>query len=264
MMSRAAILGLAALWAAGVSAACTTDSAPVDIYPTATELPENLLRMYVYFPKPMAADGLAHVRLLDAQDVPVNGVFLASREDLWSPDRRRLTLLLDPGRVKTGLVAHDTMGRALVPGQTYTLEISGATMDAEGCPFGQDIRHAFTVTEADLSTPNPAEWSVSTPKADSSDPVIVDLGTTHDHLSMAYRLRVVDRHAKLVPGSIALGPDEASWLFTPRTPWEAATYDLLIDERLEDLAGNRPGALFDRTVTAAAINWVNRLSFTPD
>ncbi|MEM6342092.1 MAG: hypothetical protein AAF729_13165, partial [Pseudomonadota bacterium] len=143
--STAALLGL---WAAGAAwASCAApEHGAVDIYPTAELLPENLLRIYVYYPRPMGADqGFDHVRVLDSAGAPVSGVFLAGREDLWSPDRRRLTLLLDPGRVKTGLVANETLGRAFVPGQSYAFEVSGDALDAFGCPLGVDTRHVFEV-----------------------------------------------------------------------------------------------------------------------
>src|SRR6056297_2721466 len=54
-----------------------------------------------------------------------------------------------------------------------------------------------------------------------------------------------------VLGRIDLGPGERVWTFTPSQPWQAGPHRLAIDHRLEDLAGNRPGALFDRPADAA-------------
>ena len=267
MIPRAAALGLSVLMTAGpLAAACPpTPQTAVEIYPTAAEVPENLLRFYVYFPRPMApGGGLQDVRLLDARGVPVNGVFLPTTQELWSPDRTRLTLLLDPGRVKSGLAAHEAMGRALVPGVSYTLVVSGAAEDAAGCALGADIMHTFSVTDPDFEIPKPGAWSFSAPRIGSLDPVQVDLGSPHDHLSMAYRLRIMDADGTILPGRIALGPDEKSWLFTPRRPWEDATYELVVDERLEDLAGNRPGGLFDRPTSAAPVVWQARWPFAPE
>ncbi|MEM7718461.1 MAG: hypothetical protein AAF222_04600 [Pseudomonadota bacterium] len=266
MIARCLRAALAVLLTAGAAtAACPTDADhKVDIYPTAAELPENLLRMYLYFPRAMAAtEGMDSVTLLDDQGQRVNGAFLATNQELWSPDRSRLTLLLDPGRVKSGLAAHELMGRALVPGRHYTLVISGAALDAQGCALGHDSLHSFSVIEADLDTPAPARWSLTAPRLGGTDPVRVDLGSTHDHLSMAYRLRVLDDASQVVPGAIALGPDETSWAFTPRSPWRDTTYTLAVDERLEDLAGNRPGILFDRPVSEPLGQWKSDLPFRP-
>lgn len=263
MIRRFVAVSLAAFWAVGAAmAAC--DEAHVDIYPKAEVLPENLLRIYIYFPRPMdLGQGIGMVRLLDADGAQVEQAFLSNREDLWSPDCKRLTLLLDPGRVKTGLEAHEALGRALVPGRAYAFEVSGAALDADGCALGVDTRHHFTVTSADLELPQPSQWLVSRPQAGSSEPLEVTLGSPHDHLSLAFRLRVLDGDGATVPGSIALGADEASWSFTPRAPWQTEPYALEIDERFEDLAGNRPGLLFDRPLDQSPLPWVRALDVTP-
>lgn len=264
MIKSAAAVALAVLWSAGAAGAACDDPGPVEIYPTADVLPENLLRIYVYFPRPMAlGQGIEMVRLVDAVGDTVEGVFLGNREDLWSPDRRRLTLLLDPGRVKTGLDAHEKLGRALVRGKAYAFVVSGSARFADGCALEHTTRHDFTVEPADIDPPQPTAWDLSQPRAASIDPLIVGLGSSHDHLSLAYRLRILDASGAVVPGAISLGPDEQSWLFTPRKAWKDARYMLVIDERLEDLAGNRPGLLFDRPLDQPPQPWQDTLAFTP-
>lgn len=264
MTLRFLCLSLAAVWAASAAFAECTDAGDVDIYPTSDVLPENLLRIYVYFPHAMdLGQGIEMVRLLDPSGDLVEQAFLGNREDLWSPDRRRLTLLLDPGRVKTRLDAHKELGRALVPGQSYAFEVSGDALTADGCPLGDNTQHAFQVTAADLKPPEPSDWFLSPPQIMTTDPLEVVLGSSHDHLSLAFRLRVLDESGAVVPGSIALGDDEASWRFTPDAAWQPERYTLTIDERLEDLAGNRPGLLFDRPLDQAPLPWENAIDFTP-
>ncbi len=236
----------------------------VDIYPTANVLPENLLRIYVYYPRPMAfGEGFANVRLLDAEGVVVEGAFLPTREELWSPDRRRLTLLLDPGRIKTGLIASETLGPVLMVGQAYTFEVPALAVDRNDCPLGTTTTFQFTVGHADVTPPNPSEWTLNGPTAGTREPLDVGLGTAHDHLSLAFRLRVIDADGELVPGRIDLGAAEANWIFTPHLPWTARPYTLNVEETLEDLAGNRPGVLFDRPAVQSAIPWQDKLPFTP-
>src|SRR5689334_5388387 len=76
----------------------------VAVHPSATRLPSNLLRWYVEFSAPMEpGSALAHVRLLDESGREVRGAFLSLDQELWDPERRRLTLLFDPGRVKRGV-----------------------------------------------------------------------------------------------------------------------------------------------------------------
>ncbi len=263
-MRRALILALAPLWAAGAALAVCPPASEAEVYPTARVLPANLLRMYVYFPRPMSMEaGVRDVAVLDASGTPVPGVFLETRQDLWSPDRRRLTLLLDPGRVKTGLLAHEALGRALVVGAGYTLEVSDTVLDRNGCPLGQRLSHRFTVGEADGEPPAPGSWVMTVPDAGTTAPLIVALGSAHDHLSLAYRLRVKTAEGATVRGALALGPGERSWHFTPAEPWAPAAYTLAVDARLEDLAGNRPGHLFDRPADAPPQPWISARPFRP-
>lgn len=266
MMFRVGLI--VAMLLSGATTALAACPAPevgrVEIYPTAKVLPANLLRIYIYYPRAMASSaGLSDVRLLDADGSPMAGVFLPTREDLWSPDRRRLTVLMDPGRVKTGLDASEALGRALRTGQSYTLEVSGASLDAAGCVLGQNTRLEFQVGPPDLDPPDPSEWALTIPTAMSRDLLTINLGSPHDHVSLAFRLRVFDAEGSIVPGQISLTPGEDGWHFTPRAPWRAQTYSLAIEDSLEDLAGNRPGALFDRPTRQALEPWLDSLTFRP-
>lgn len=236
----------------------------VEIYPTARILPSNLLRIYVYFPRPMQPDGvLDSVHLVSRSGQVVTGAFLDNRFDLWSSDRTRLTVLLDPARVKTGLAAHNAMGRALTEGARYTVTVLGSAKDAGGCPIGTDTSYAFTVGPPDLMPPMPETWRIDVPAVASRDHLTVELGDAHDHLSLAYRLRVQDETGSVVPGVITLLNGESAWRFVPRASWTDQLYRIAIDPRLEDLAGNRPGQLFDRPIGEAIADWMETLEFHP-
>ncbi|MEM1410101.1 MAG: Ig-like domain-containing protein [Pseudomonadota bacterium] len=257
---------LMAAFAGGASAEVCPQpaSGETEIYPSAAVLPANLLRAYLYFPRPMGrGDILEHIALRDASGADVPGAFLGTRYTLWSQDRQRLTLLFDPGRVKTGLAAHDALGRALQEGARYTLVVRGSAQDSQGCPLGADIVHGFAVGPADLTAPDPRTWSLTLPSQGSTAPLSVDLGEPHDHLSLAYRLRVVNGEGAPVAGRIDLERGERVWRFTPRNPWAAQSYTLTIDPSLEDLAGNRPGVVFDRPVGEDAAEAVAALPFRP-
>ena len=94
-------------------------------------MPRNLLRCYVEFSAPMREAGATHVRLLDADGAPLVGALLATEYELWDPDRRRLTVLLDPARIKRGLVA-PSRGRvpACGEGESVTLVVDAEFPDA--------------------------------------------------------------------------------------------------------------------------------------
>lgn len=133
------------------------------VYPTADTLPENLLRFYIYFNQPMKIeDTLSHVYLTDENGKRLEGVFLANKVNLWSPDRKRLTLLFDPGRVKTGLVAHNTLGRALQDGSTYQLIINTGAINQRPC--SSIYTKKFTVVAPNYEKPSISSWRISSPK----------------------------------------------------------------------------------------------------
>ena len=217
-----------------------------DIYPTADQLPENLLRFYIYFSEPMSRENiLSSISLLDSQGEEIPEVFLDNRYDLWSPDGTRLTLLLDPGRVKTGLVAHNRLGRAFVAGESYQLRID-APLDAHGCELAASHTKNFIALPEYTTAPDIDQWQTNQPKVATNEPLSISLGRMIDHLSLAYRIRVQDLEGNAIRGALELAENEQVWRFTPSAPWQAQDYQIAIDATLEDVAGNRLSGLFDQ------------------
>ena len=161
-----AIFGIAAMTTCVSSLTAGTTEVPnnqstkpkaivTEVYPTSDVLPENLLRFYVYFSRPMKREGaLESIRLVDSKGEVVSGAFLENNFSLWSPDGTRLTLLFDPGRVKTGLVAHERFGRALKAGSNYELVIDSTMMAVNGTPLSSTFRKAFRVAKPDFEAPD--------------------------------------------------------------------------------------------------------------
>jgi hypothetical protein len=261
-----ALASLLLVLVAGSAAACPDPSAEqrVEIYPTARQLPANLLRLFIYFSQPMNPGNiLDHIALVDDTGSEVAGAFLENRYDLWSPDGTRLSVLFDPGRVKTGLAAHDAKGRALEEGRRYAFVVRATAEDATGCALGAETVQEFVAGPPDLEPPVPGTWVLHRPEAGARAPLLVDLGSPHDHLSLVYRLRVLDAEGDAVPGRIDLDDGESLWRFTPATPWRDAPHRLVTDARLEDLAGNRPGSLFDRPIGTPETPWVRVIEWAP-
>ncbi|MEM9738548.1 MAG: hypothetical protein AAF829_01675 [Pseudomonadota bacterium] len=245
------------------ASSCTrTPQAPVtcaagvsDIYPTSAELPENILRFYVYFDTPMRPETVwPAISLVNGAGKKIDGVFLANNNDLWSPDRKRLTLLLDPGRVKTGLDASTSMGRAITEGGQYGLVVGTDAISNQGCPLKQPYIKSFIATASDQSVPAPLEWVNETPHAGRRDPLKLHLNDIHDHVSLAYRLRVKTLAGAAVPGRIDLAAFETEWHFTPQANWQLGDYVIAVDPTLEDVAGNRPTGLFDDPTGQGRLN----------
>ena len=87
------------------------------------------------------------------------------------------------------------------------------------------------------------------PRAESTEPLLVEFPEPLDRYLMERYLQVVDDQGRPAMGQATIGRDERSWLFQPETPWRPANYRLVADENLEDLAGNTPARVFDTDLT---------------
>jgi hypothetical protein len=112
---------------------------PIHISPQARALPANTLRFYIYFPRPAEAHfDRDQLLLLNEKEQVVRDPFLVLSQELWSLDGRRLTVLMEPGRIKRGLGADPTHDPALVVGRVYSLVVTA---------LGQTARHTFRVSD---------------------------------------------------------------------------------------------------------------------
>jgi hypothetical protein len=216
------------------------------VYPTADALPENLLRLYVHFTGPMRrGEAYDHVRILDAAGKEVVTPFLTLGQELWDPDGRRLTLLLDPGRVKHGLKPREELGPILEAGKQYTLVIDGRWRDAEGRPLGRDYRKAIRAVAGEVRPIEPGAWGLHPPAAGTRAPLTVTLQRPLDHALLQRVLHVVDANGRAVEGEVAVTESEKRWQFTPSQPWAVGQYNLEVEPVLEDPSGNRVGRAFE-------------------
>ena len=132
------------------------------VYPDGPELPANLLKIYLHFSGPMRrGEAYRRARLLDGSDARVEGAFLEIDPELWNPERTRLTLLIDPGRIKRGLVPHEELGPVLHPDRDYTLTVDSDWRDDRGAPLRAGFRHSFRTGAADATSPAPERWRES-------------------------------------------------------------------------------------------------------
>jgi hypothetical protein len=217
------------------------------IYPSAGVLPENLLRFHLCFSAPMReGEALRRVRLLSDEGQEVQGVFVDTRVELWDPSMTRLSLLLDPGRVKTGLLAHEALGRALVVGLRYRLVIDERFRDARGEPLLGALEKRFSVACASSVPPDARRWELDLPSARTRDPLTVRFPGPLDIVQLSMFMGVRRMEGNGLRGEISVGRDETLWQFVPEEPWERGHHALSVDTRLEDVAGNNLNGLFDR------------------
>lgn len=217
----------------------------VAVHGAGGEVPSNLLRVYVELSAPMEPGAAyAHIHLLEENGRELHDALLVLREELWSPDHRRLTLLFDPGRVKRGIRANLEMGPPLQAGHRYSLLIDSAWLDAEQHPLRSSYVQELRVTGFDSVSPDPARWSMSAPRLGSRDTLRVEFGEALDHALAARLIAVVDATGARVPGLVRLSGGDRVWAFVPAAPWPPNA-QLRVDPALEDLAGNNLARVFD-------------------
>ena len=216
------------------------------IYPSADTLPENLLKFYVHFTGPMSRGNIYdHIRLRDENGKDVELPFLEIDEELWDATTTRLTLIIDPGRIKRGVRPLEEIGPALEAGKSYTLAIGREWRDGAGNPLKEGFQKAFKVAPPDREPPDPARWKIEAPRADSRDPLAVVFPEPMDHALSQRLIRVAEDQGGAPPGKVSLEDQERRWTFTPDNVWRRGRYQLIIHTTLEDLAGNNIGKPFE-------------------
>ncbi len=225
----------------------------VAIYPTAAELPVNLLRVYVHFSAPISEGWAARAIRVTRADTgeTLGDVFLPPEPELWDSERKRLTMLLDPGRIKRGLVPNLEFGYPLVEGTTVRIAVDPAFRDAAGQPLLAGAERSYSIGPALRARIDPTVWRLIAPAAGSRAPLLVEFDRPLDHGLLQHTLSVRDEADRKVGGVGEVGEGERSWRFTPDVPWQASAYQLVVEPRLEDVAGNSPARVFDRDVTKA-------------
>lgn len=217
-----------------------------EIYPTATELPENLLKFYLQFSAPMSGGHIYdYIHLLNQNGQPVELPFLEIDEELWNPAMTRLTLFIDPGRIKRGVTPLEEVGPALENGRHYTLVIDAAWRDSKGAPLKSTHRKSFRVIPPDRTPIDLQRWKVVSPTAGSNGPLFVQFDRPMDFALAQRVIKVRDGTHESLEGTVALHEHERAWSFTPIRPWTRGPHELLIQTTLEDLAGNNIGKSFE-------------------
>ncbi len=247
----------------------------VAIYPSASELPQNLLRFYLHFSAPMQQGSVYRfIEIRHENGTKLELPFLELSEELWDRSGTRLTLLLDPGRVKRGLVPREEDGAILEQGKKYRLTVDSRWPDAQGSPLGLETAKEFMVTREDFSQPKPLEWKVIVPVdsaprlAKASLPDLVDSKPAIDAASLSLEvilpdpldqallercIEVVDSNGATVLGAVTVSDQERRWTFSPNSRWKQGVYTLRIDPILEDVAGNSIARPFEVDLTEPAV-----------
>lgn len=233
------------------------------VYPSASTLPENLLKFYVHFSAPMSrGEAYRRIALLDSAGARIEFPFLELEQELWDFEGKRLTLLFDPGRVKRDLLPNLEVGSPLREGSSYTLVVDRGWPDARGRPLREDFRKPFTVRAPDHETPSEKTWQVTAPKAGSLDPLAVRFPEPMDQALLVRVIDIATPTGVKVAGSIEVDEQETRWRFRPDEPWKPGDYVIDAATILEDLAGNTLVRPFEVDVFEKVEERVERVSRT--
>ncbi|NNE89615.1 MAG: hypothetical protein HKN27_16220 [Silicimonas sp.] len=212
--------------------------------PSQSVIPANTLRMYVQFSEPMARGQFREaITLWRSEGVQVESPFLTLGPELWDPTQTRLTLLLDPGRVKQGVGPNAVGGAPLVSGEAYQLVVSGEMKSAVGVPLGQDATISIRAGDAERRAITPGNWRVLRPQAGSQMPLTVTFARIMDSGAVVRLLTLENDQGRRVRGQV--NTDGGGWSLVPDHPWQAGTYQLIVAPELEDVSGNSIGVPFD-------------------
>ncbi len=224
----------------------STDTAA--IYPAGSVVPDTLVRLYVRFPKPMARGAMQEHLSLRAEDgQELRESIRHTARELWDPTGRQLTVLLNPGRNKSGVGPNRSYGPSLPLGATVTLAVK------EGWPFrdGGQLEHGAARTYDVLELPggriDPSRWELSQPRAESRDPLRVVFKRPLDRFLVERSITLWTASGEVqCKGHIEDSGTEIE--LTPVQPWGTQRHWLRIDPRLEDLAGNNLLGSFESAV----------------
>ena len=216
------------------------------IYPSAEVLPENLLKFYIHFSASMSGGNIyRYIHLEGSDGKPVELPFLEIDEELWDPSMRRLTLFIDPGRIKRGVLPLEEIGPALEEGKRYKLVIDKHWRDAAGNPLKNHYQKRFQAGPPDREAPDPATWRLRPPKSGTRHSLQISFPEPIDAALALRLISVTDETGKRIAGQAVLSGREREWSFTPEKPWLPGPCTVVIQTTIEDLAGNNIGKTFE-------------------
>lgn len=223
-----------------------------EFYPSGDTLPENVLRFYIHFSVPMSPHvAFNHIKLRDASGKADEAAFMKFKQELWNEDRTRLTVLIDPGRIKRDVATNIERGPALLEGESYTLSVEDAWPSANGSSLLPRFSKTFRVGQPLRKQPNVKFWQSNSPCIGTKEPLTITFDRPFDRHLLGKHIHIATGDGQLVSGLVRVGVDERSWSFAPREIWTDNKLQVVADTELEDVAGNNFRDLLDQTVSNA-------------
>jgi len=192
---------------------------------------------------------LDYIKLVDSAGEEDNAAFMRFKQELWSDDRKRLTLLVDPGRIKRNVSTNLELGPALRSGGRYSLKVKKGWPTANGGRQLEEFTRFFTVTDALRVLPDTAKWQFTLPSLYSKKPLTIQFDRPFDRHLLKHAIALRDESGEYLKGKVRVSGNETLWRFFPARPWQSNDLYAVVDAYLEDVAGNNFKDLLDHPVS---------------
>ena len=217
----------------------------VAIHPDSKEIPANLLKWYVEFSRPINPMNIYdYFSIIDYEGAAIERAILPLESALLSEDGKLLTLWMEPGRQKRGLLPNQELGAVLQIGQHYKLQIDHNLKDENGVRMQQRNPFEFKVIKPDRSKPDINRWDISLPSINSKMALLIDMDELMDYGSIIDHVHIYSKGVA-VKGQWRQKFQEKQLEFIPINNWIGGGYSVIFDPAIEDLAGNNLLRLFD-------------------
>ena len=157
----------------------------------------------------------------------------------------RLTVLIDPGRIKRNVATNVALGPALLEGQAYTLSIKGGWPAADGRSVLPAFTKHFTVGAPLRDLPAVEKWIAMRPCTGTKGPLHITFDRPFDRHLLSGAVHIKDAVGTDVNGALIIGDEERSLTFTPSAPWAGDDIQIVVSADLEDVAANNFRDLLD-------------------
>ena len=221
----------------------------ISVHPTIDTLPENALKLYITFSKPMQeGNALKNITVIKNNTDTITSTFLDLDQELWNKERTILTLWFDPGRVKRDLQPNKRLGAPLQNGSSYKMIISKEWRDEHGLGLRSDFQKKFIAGKRDNASSNTGAWIIKPVRSNTKESLTVLLDEPLDYILLKNAIRITDDKGNIMQGNFEPTMKETVLTFTPNEAWKPGDYIMEIESRLEDLAGNNLNRPFDKDI----------------
>jgi len=207
------------------------------VYPTSSEIPENILMFHIVFDQPMNEDPVAFkkIKLIDENGKEKQMVW--RERSNWTSDGKHLIMMIHPGWVKRDIHYLDKFGPEFKPGKKYTLVVGADLKDRYGRNISQEYKKEFVIVEADRKVPVFNKTKPISIKAGTSDSLFINFSEAIDYGSALIGIYIKDANGSVVEGN-KIPITDNRWAFIPKNVWKKTQYTLELTQELSDISCN--------------------------